>query len=499
MNFKEVVLTFQEKNFIDTGLPVYKKINTVTAKLNPRSEGLKRVIPFTKENRQYKQEWQDFAETSSIVTNVSWNVFNDKNPFIEVTNDGVTLRLFVFNGKVKTFKFFGMDITDNLDVVIKGSMGMILVGNLSSEVIFKEKEIPDISQRNAANSSINFETIKLAVENLKLKNLYSLPNEYRIVPDTRNDAIELTYNTYGGGNQKDFTFADHIVKEISTGRDVLSSIIIKYSSKTGVEVNKIDEKDMSRLVYARIGRSWSNLVDKYKIMSRVISAFDLFLSLHKKLYGVNETIDKVKKSIVSGEFGDIGCLEGYSRDDSIESRTLHCDLSSEFLISISKLNEVGKATLKHPITRYMMTMFDVPNSVDISKIRSRETCLSYSVIDALKYIDDDLIMVAKQYNMNNDDEKELFLKNVITGYKQKFSGYMKESNVDIDDEIINNILPQDINPVDILNVSKKEGLVGVNTDIEVSRASFNKTNLMICSKLIEKILKSVLKSFPSKK
>jgi hypothetical protein len=178
----------------------------------------------------------------------------------------------------------------------------------------------------------------------------------------------------------------------------------------------------------------------------------------------------------------IGTLEGYCQDENIESRTLQCTLGAGLVGFFKSLSKHQGNTMTHPKSAYMSTMFEVPNDMDMSKVHDVDTCLSYSVLDALKFKDDDLVLVTDQYDMNNVDEREVFLKNVISGYKKKFSGYLHDKGIDIDNTIIQRILPDNWDSVvDILNVGKKDNVLSSNTDVEISRVSFVKTSLELKS------------------
>ncbi len=486
MESKKVSVKIKSSNFPDTGIP-FK---------------LKRVAP-NKGDSEFKKEYEDFM---SLCNSMDTSVFNSYRGF-SVTDSEIDLELDVIKGTPRTFTFLGMSITEDLDVVIKGSNCCVSIQNLYNPKLFyarlssvvTDKIVDDIPLDHVDNiiKGITQDNLRVAIESLKLENMFSMDASYSSA------GVEKYISDIASmDSTKTLNFLDGIIKDIVEVKESLySSVILNFVNEdtTVKSTLTLDTNYIKKLLYLGILDIFSLVIEKYKNVSKLLSTLDIFLSLMKKKYGREFVIKQIKDGIATGEYGDIGCFEGFAKDNSITGRDTQCSVAYDFLTNSAQLFKKNVATFTYPMEVYMTSMFDVPNKVDITQF-SREDCLAYSVLDTLKYVDTELELAPKMYDMDNTDERDTYLKNVISGYKKKFNTFWKgttigdNANFDIDDSIIEKVLPIKQDSIDILGITKSID-ADTDTDIEVSRVSFNTTNLMNVCVLVDRMLKLLIKKF----
>jgi hypothetical protein len=472
MDFKKVSLSFNaDKEFKETGVPF---------KLKAPSE-----LKWTKDNKQYREDYEDLVSMCSGID------LSDLGKAVNVSGDSIQLNFEVSKGVSRTFKFLGMDINEDLDAVIVGSFGTVFVGNLSNSAALKV-----FITKKMANESINAEKvvagitkdgIRGSVEALKFKNLMSLP--------TQMDAGDVQVFSDGLGW---FDFLDNLLNDVKEVKDSgYSSIILNFLSGALDKADESwDDEALKKAIYMSVSSWWHKLIERYILISKLLSAFDLFFKVRKNLVGLETTINDVKSSVTEGEYGDVGCFEGFSRAGAVDGRTFNCNIASSFMKNVSELFLYKNITFEAPIGMVMSTMYNYPNHMDITKM-NKKSHLSLSVLDGLKYSDPDLEYVTSSYDMADADEQELLFRNIIGGYKKKFNTYLNDSGLDIEDEIIKNAIPNDASSqIDILNILKTQ-VPEKDVDVEVSKVSFNLTNLLKACRLIYKVTDELTQDFKS--
>jgi hypothetical protein len=468
--------------FKDTGVPFIPLANPITGK----------------PNKALKDEYDNL-----ITTIKQFNTTNFEGTHI-YTNSGadITVDLRTVNALPQTFKFLGMDVTENLGVFIKGSYISVYVGNLINPSKLKFATV-DSTVAVAPTLYPNLmkvltpDTVKITIERLKHENFMTLDTSY-------SNPTHMHNNTESSG----YDFLDPIVDLMQKGvteNIPFLSVTLNYISGSFLKVTTADasEKDINTYVYETLLGYWNGLLDRYKQMSALLSAYSLFFDVLKRAFSYDKVAESIKLSLTQGSFGDIGCFEGFAKGGIIQGRQMSCDIADSLLSGISTCKSAGFATYDFPARIYATTMFDYPNTVDVSSLNLTE-CVSYSILDTLKFVDKDLELVTNTYDMNNSEEREVFLKSTIKCYKKKFENYTKDTlgignEKSISNTIINNILPKDEASVDILNVNKTVDGTPQNIDVEVSRVSFNKTNLLKACHLIGKVLDMLKGNFAPNK
>jgi hypothetical protein len=453
---------------------------------------LNKGVSWNKEGKKYKEDYDSlFNMCESLKPTSSDNELEKMQLVIgdvlSVDVDSVTLNLEVTKGIPKTFKFLGMDVTEDLDVVVVGSFGAVFVAQLfNTEVVeyLLQLVMPDHDFKKVL-SGVSADGLRLSIENLKFKDLANLPT------NTDSTPIQLTEDSLDW-----FTFLDNIIEDVKSVKESgFSSVVLNFiSGALDSSDIAMDNTTLRKSIYYGICSLWKEILERYTHISRVVSIFDLFFRIRKGAYGLDSTIKGVKGSL-SGEsqFGDIGCFEGFCKDDAMDGRTFSCNIAKSFMASVGQLFLGGSTVLTVPTQLCMTTMFEYPNSMDITKY-NRQSCLGASVVDGLKYIDSDLEYVTSSYDLTNDSERELLYRNVISGYQKKFRTFLGESGLDVEDEVIRLAMPSHVGDIDILNVlnSKK---VDTNVDVEVSKVAFNLDSFIKASRLVAKICDLLVKEF----
>jgi len=481
MDFRNVTLKMSKDGFSDIGSIGNVKSPSKGANIDGKN----------------KKEFEDFKK----VCNKFGGEFSS-SPYIKgvYSDDGVeiVLNFEASSGVPKTFRFFGMDVTDDLDVVVKGSMGVVRVGSLINydvfSLLFKKiyPHMEDAVYRRMAES-IDTESLKISLENFKFDFFMKLP------PDMDNGGFVL-----GEDNLDFFNFFDNLIDDMkSKSRGKFRSVVLNFISEADVPedskaLDDMDIKDIKSCVYGGMCRYFQELSSRYQWTSRVLAALDMFFNFHRKFYGVLATSDLVSKS--TNGFGEIGLFVGFGKN-GIDGSSFDFEVSRSFLNNMVELFAKNNETkLGYPISNYLSTMFEHPVDYDVSSLSRREA-LAMSVLDGLKYIDEDLELDVDVYNLDSDEERELLLRSVVKNFRNKFNTFYDDKGITLEEEIVNNVLPINKEDIDILGINlggEKERLLDNDGgEVEISRVSFDKTNMMKACRLIGKVTKVLSKSFGS--
>lgn len=469
---------------------------------------------FTAKNRKYKAEYDEYRKTLESI-NFRDIINHNYMPDGIVEFDGASEVVFNFlgyNGKEKTFRFLGMDVTNDLLAVIKGSYGSIIVAGLympnalidtdtyvnsstGAEEFLRGGIVDTFGIDKIENilNKVTKEDIKASIENLKFSNLSNIEESLNIAPE--------------------INFLDNLTQKFLIDSEY-SSIVLQFINSKMDNPIDLSEKELQRVFYTLFGRYWKDVVSVYKVYSVLLSLIDKFLDLHKKLVGADDTefylkqnvFARMSKAEVDKDYGIFGNFEGYSQGE-LYSRNFDCDMASDFLrvlpekgaddtIGLSSYTRTYGESLSYPLEMYMATMFEHDSDFDITSL-SKQEMTALSVLDGVKYLDDDLELEPNLYDMKNEDERELFLKTAIVSYKKKFETYLRDENFNsnIDDAVISNILPKDESSIDILGLNDPNQIKKMDTDSYISQVSFDKTNLLKACRLIKKLSKMISNNF----
>jgi hypothetical protein len=124
-----------------------------------------------------------------------------------------------------------------------------------------------------------------------------------------------------------------------------------------------------------------------------------------------------------------------------------------------------------------------------------------SVLDSLKYIDEDAVLCRESYDMNDPDQRGLFVKSSIRSYERNFKEFKPATQYDVTDaladmvergDIVNNPTPIPKENASPTGDDDSPVVTSTQEDIDVT---VNKSKLLKILKLVNKSTDRILKGF----
>jgi hypothetical protein len=463
-------MSLSKNNFLETGLPF---------------SGMSSNVKFTKTNRQYKDDYKQLVgllNSPSILNTRNWaNTRNegDSNFKLSDTSDGLNIEMRVANGNIPTFKFLGMDITEDLDVVVKGKVSMTYLGNLCTS------DVPWNTDTKIVKPTIeNVDIMKEIIQSIKFDIMYALPSQ----------DIDLGELIKG---------LSDVVDKVKKTDLSFKSVLLNYihvNTTVSADASNLSDDEIGRILWGALCIIFDKFIGLYKLASKVLSILDTFFDMHSKIYGEMLTTTILKDSVSDKDsYGSIGAFYGYNQSSGgFMNSNVGADMAGIFVAEIADLsrntNGVRRSSTSIDNKYLMASMFDLKGSEDLTKL-SREDLLSYIVLDGMKYKDEDLIMIKDNYDLENEDDRDMFFKNTITSYRKLYKNYFKQG-IFLEKNILDNIIPKDDTTVDVLKISDTSV---PSSDLQlnntIKQVAFDTSNLITSCKLIDKINKILLNSF----
>lgn len=316
-----------------------------------------------------------------------YRYFHDSNPFRTLDSKAVynsiiyssgddLISFFVLPYKPRTFKFVGMDITENLDVVIKFGNCAVLVDNLI------------LGLNSYINEGIiSSDNIRYFIENLKFGGFEELD-------------INSLYSPllYGEGLKN------------------IKSIILNIIIGTNEDYEDRESKD----IMIKFNEYFRNLVKKYHAMYGLLKALSLYFKMIETLQGKDKEV--YERIIVSGNEDLLGRFEGICEDGSDMWKGIDQKMVALSLFSEKGINYIGKEDV-------LAIMSEPSFDIDYTEVTVGEA-LSRSILDYMKYKDEDLVIDTFDFEK---EDRGILMKNIVKLIKKKFRDY------GINNEVIDNV------------------------------------------------------------
>jgi hypothetical protein len=298
----------------------------------------------------------------------------------------------------------------------------------------------------------------------------------------------------------------------STQSSGYRSVMINFargSSLSSSDGFRSSLESLSKALGYYIQRILKHLITTSRDISYALKVVERYLDMHKELFGRDTTQEMVRDGTIVGDLassaltsdmsGDInlmGCFEGFIKEhleedfstfrlaDNFVDTSLNIFINPDY----ATYNSItDKEPYLYALDDVALTMFDLPNDVDIDEL-SDEDIASYSVIDYMKYADEDLLLdPSNMSDIGKEDGKDRFLSSVVSTFNKKMTEMYEDPTI-IGDAVVKNIIPDKVDSgIDILNVGKDQRAENYG-DIEISRISFNRSNLIKSARLIAKVL-----------
>lgn len=455
-----------------------------------------------------KKEYDSYVQSAQL-TKKSFDYLSNGN----ATYDGVKFDLKYEDGVPQTYKFLGMDIDSEFRAVIPFGDGYVVV-----EDMFNRDKI--IS--NATNTNrFNVEDLRSAREYIK--------NCSNSVPRKLVTAMKagLLYDIYkeikdSGSNDINVThvkkFADIIgncMNEVSDDGTPLtySSILLNLVHESNRNKEEIlnagrgDETSMgvTGIIVYMLFDFWVSVVGGYNSTYTALSCIDLWQSVYKKLIGEDEFNRRLKGcyDIIREDTGEIVervvAFSGVSRNGDTHDANVFRSSASSSLDSIKGLlngnsYRVDLDTINDVLVSEVQTEnFDNPFDLTIEELQAM------SSYDCLQGVDEDASVCMESYNMDDPEERAMFLRSAVKSYERNFKEYKPRSDYEVTEAMAEMIERGDRFKDRIVSDNEYDGedtsVYVVTSSNDELAINVNKRTLLKVSKLVNKQLTEIEKLF----
>ena len=410
--------------------------------------------------------------------------------------DDMVLNLVFDDNLGKTYKFLGMDIDEECNAVIPLLNGKIVVAPMFDKSLIKDEIKNVVRGRYTSDDTKDFITADIDSLNLdfirKLITALKTGKGYDFVKGGSYSSVDPTILTS--------MFSD-MGKSISNFNSVILSLVHVKMSEV-LNDNSNDSEDNYRKVISCIALYWENVLNRYNNMYTTLAGLDLWSDVTSKIMGPSRFNSEMESSITC-ENAETGELEnrvisfrGVAVNGStVDSNAIRKSADSSLLdILISRRDSTSEDELKD----FLVGCIDTTGIDDIYGM-SNEELQALSALDTLQYIDEDATTVRESYDMDDPDERGLFIRSVVNSYTRNFKSFKPVNDFDVTEKLADMIENGDLEkskPVSLGLVvdTDPDGDIITSSDGEI-KATFNKKDLLKVLKLLEKTTKELVKSF----
>lgn len=469
----------------------------------------------------------------------------------------------------KTFKLFGMDIDENFNAVIKVKSGNMIVnrmiptiqaklfsyGNLKVDEeqirytitklkteslydIYRDvKYVSDILKSSANKEDVckNRDKLIYSINNIKdvVLNMYNSDSDintrldlpYASISMNIINGIKKEFNKslrdsdmvdgYESNNEEEKEIINYIISVMNALEEIKEDYekIKKWLQKVqlATEYKSIVENDESTKALCRyvdddqvndfLNKLINNNLDDYTndmSSDRVIDLGGVLDGYSDEYsYNMDKCFSVVRDAYSAASSFDtrvLGQSDSYAADGSLVYGVSN-SLNGVFIDAIDNLFEYGD------MLRSNLSDDDYVSNDDI------DTLQSLSVIDSLRYLDDDFYFASTSYDMNDENQVSMLYESIIDSYRRNFLD-LKKSNINTVDAIMDIVDNGDINGInkifkgqENLNVDADYGYVLNDKDMYSNMTEKDNTlrrNLEILVRILkisDKVNKELVREF----
>jgi homoserine trans-succinylase len=417
----------------------------------------------------------------------------------------------------KTYKFMGMDISENFEAVIPMcNGGGVIVGPMFDRDVFLKTvgyyDLSNISYSTGFSSSDLYDGVKNLVKRIdendirkivtSLKNggLYSLQKQR---------SNESEYVNFFDSYLSDFVndlFDDSVSKnKFDFDSITLNLVHTKEESRDKNSGSTDSRKSVVSIFIGALFRYWADLSDRYCTINSELSALDLWSGLNRRVIGDSEFDARFSTAItltdsVNGNIEEgVVSFSGISKNGGVFDQNI---IRKQAAGAINGFADTiyGRPSSYSTIDLKPVLMSNVDQTdVDVWSLNDDE-CQALSVLDSLRYIDEDASMSRATYDMNDPDQRGLFVKSAIRSYERNFKEFKPATQYDVNDALADLVDRGDIESQpevtqnEYANDSSLPGDVITSTDGEVILKA-NVTDLVRILKLVRKFSEDIKKGF----
>ena len=428
---------------------------------------------------------------------------------------------FEFTDEVlRTYKFLGMDISDDFRAVIPIGSGYVIVGDMFDRDALKyyldshTEYHPDL--KNLIDSIDEMDVRKIATA-MKTGTMYSISKGVSMDINDTADYSESIVNYFKGLGEELASSNSNVGKEATLFSSIILNLVHNKESVVNAVsrgMSDLDETALAQQFFSLLTQYWGFVMDNYSRTVTALSCLDLWTYYGKRMMGeraFNERlVTKNAFELVDNITGEI--LEdrnisftGVTRNLSVIGKYVELSSLSEEVKSMG--SDLGKSlfssSLSDNILDIMQSMVpeeDFDYGVDGFTGLSLEEAQAFSILDSLRYIDEDAEFSKETYDMTDPEQRGLYVRSAIKAYERNFREFKPVRSYDVTErmaDLVENVGvesvkltpidkndPDEYNPTDLVTATEKE--MKINYDIQSMKKAFN---------LVRRSLEKVVKSF----
>lgn len=420
---------------------------------------------------------------------------------------------------LRTFKFFGMDISDDFQAVIPLGNGYVVVGDLYNPVLIGKlvSEMGDdlLNSSKAILQNLDESDIRKLVTSLKTGTLYSIAKSLSdSVADVSDYGMFLSEFTKNFG--EDLIGSTENVSTVLLYKSIILNLVNKKEevvSSVKAGLNGADADAVGQQVFSVIMRSFGVLMEEYAKTRLALSALDLWsyygkMSMGEKAF--NESLEKMNAAVI----------QSYDTKEVLSSAVSFAGVTTN-LVMVGKYSEVK--SLSNSVKDFSRSLFsndisgmkrvpmldlvqsmisdnDFDFGVDGLSTLTLEEAQAFAVMDTLRYIDEDAEFSKETYDLSDPEQRGLYVRSAIKSYERNFKEFKPARSYDVTEKmasLVENIGVESVkfitidkndpdieNEDDMITMTSKE--VEIRMDINSMKKAFS---------LLRRSLSKVSKSF----
>jgi hypothetical protein len=323
--------------------------------------------------------------------------------FSAVTYSSFTLAMRICPMEVPTFRFLGMDVTEDLDIVVPGTCGTILVSNLYD---FIHDRL--VATNNPMSNTFSKENLKVYLEKVKFG--------------------DFTLNSKDiEGNRKVFEhFYEGGILSSASFHSVVLNIVGEQATVNVIPIDVCQEPFQLEVLNGvrKIGEA-------YSFLRGVIRYMDLYYKCYDDIIGGLNGVD-----LCGSDWAEylVGKFRGYcDKPESMFEGEEDKYIRDGYVTLMSRKEASSYYDKTDNLTKDLLlsTMVKLSPDADFTEY-SENDLVAYSVLDAMKFSDKDLVF---SYD-SNENNRGYICKNILKSVKRVFADRPKL----LDDGVVNSVI-----------------------------------------------------------
>lgn len=433
------------------------------------------------------------------------------------SNDSISAS-FDYEPKIPhTYKFLGMDIDEDYRAVIPVGDGCVIVGNLySTEDLlkidkfhddyrrFSERFSPeDVREADRIIKNSSSEIARRLSTAMKSGALFSV---YKKASDSMKDFIQVAELLPLVDSIKDYSKTNGAGSSALDFKSILLNLIHEAKNKIDKMTQDDNAGTSSVIIIIKCFIYWNSILKKYNDIYKTLASIDLWQAQNKKMLGeddfnkrvASKEVFKIQDTNTFEVQPGIPSISGIARNWDVADPNINREEAYDALSQLTKtIGGKGRSDLSI-VNDLMISCIDTEkfeNPYDLTT----EELQAVSNYDSLQYIDEDANLCMESYNMEDPDERVLFIKSAIKSYERNFKDYKPKANYDVTEAMSDLIERGERFKSRIIddassNEEDESTYVVTSTDKEI-KLGFDKRNLLKVSKLIDKQITAIDKQF----